>query len=349
MDLQRHLRHFLAVADALHFGRAAEELGMAQPPLSQSIRRLERELEVELFDRSGRRVALTAAGQALVPEARAMLAADRRLRARMAEVRAAAARPPLRVGLVPETPASVVRELLVGLTEQAPDGEVELREIPGAEQLRMLLDGRLDVGLLRHPVAEPELRTVPVAEERLGVVLPRLSALARQPQVALGELAGHDLVLFPRRTSPEWHDEVLARCGQGGYVPERVRAAESAEVLLALVVAGRGWASWPRKPHGTSREWSGGGWPGNRCRAGSSRSGRRVRRIPGRAFRGGGGPGAVGQRQRQWQRPAGDGREPPGAGRYRGLHGALGGRLRRVAGGSGERPRGVAGGSGERP
>ncbi|MEU5472061.1 LysR family transcriptional regulator [Streptomyces lydicus] len=240
MDLQRHLRHFLAVADALHFGRAAEELGMAQPPLSQSIRRLERELEVELFDRSGRRVALTAAGQALVPEARAMLAADRRLRARMAEVRAAAARPPLRVGLVPETPASVVRELLVGLTEQAPDGEVELREIPGAEQLRMLLDGRLDVGLLRHPVAEPELRTVPVAEERLGVVLPRLSALARQPQVALGELAGHDLVLFPRRTSPEWHDEVLARCGQGGYVPERVRAAESAEVLLALVVAGRG-------------------------------------------------------------------------------------------------------------
>ncbi|MFD8324381.1 LysR family transcriptional regulator [Streptomyces lydicus] len=240
MDLQRHLRHFLAVADALHFGRAAEELGMAQPPLSQSIRRLERELAVELFDRSGRRVSLTAAGQALVPEARAMLAADRRLRARMAEVRAAAARPPLRVGLVPETPASVVRELLVGLTEQAPDGEVELREIPGAEQLRMLLDGRLDVGLLRHPVAEPELRTVPVAEERLGVVLPRLSALARQPQVALGELAGHDLVLFPRRTSPEWHDEVLARCGQGGYVPERVRAAENAEVLLALVVAGRG-------------------------------------------------------------------------------------------------------------
>ncbi|WP_079145910.1 LysR substrate-binding domain-containing protein [Streptomyces lydicus] len=240
MDLQRHLRHFLAVADALHFGRAAEALGMAQPPLSQSVRRLERELEVELFDRSGRRVALTSAGQALVPEARAMLAADRRLRARMAEARAAAARAPLRVGLVPGTPASVVRELLVGITEQAPEGEVELREIPGAEQARMLLDGRLDLGLLRHPVAAPELRTVPVAEERLGVVLPRLSALARQPQVELGELVGHDVVLFPRRTSPERHDEVLARCRQAGYVPGRVRAAESAEVLLALVVAGRG-------------------------------------------------------------------------------------------------------------
>ncbi|MFI7092524.1 LysR family substrate-binding domain-containing protein [Streptomyces lydicus] len=98
------------------------------------------------------------------------------------------------------------------------------------------------MGLLRHPVAAPDLRTVPVAEERLGVVLPRLSPLARQPQLTLGELAGHDLVLFPRRTSPEWRDEVLALCGQGGYVPGRVRAAESAEVLLALVVAGRGVA-----------------------------------------------------------------------------------------------------------
>ncbi|MEE6259397.1 LysR family transcriptional regulator [Plantactinospora sonchi] len=236
MDLARHLRQFLVVAEELHFGRAAEILGIAQPPLSQAIQRLERELGVELFDRSRRRIGLTTAGQLLLAEAPALLSAEDRIRVVMRKA-AEGQLGTLRAGVPPETPAPTLQALLTRMAEQAPGLDVDLQELTSAEQLRMLAEARLDVGLVHHPLeAADGLRAGPAVAVRLGVVLPRDSPLAQLRDIGLADLAGHDLVLFPRATAPGWHDEVLDVCRRYGFVPRRIRHAGNPEFLLGLVL-----------------------------------------------------------------------------------------------------------------
>ncbi|WP_133740692.1 LysR family transcriptional regulator [Actinorugispora endophytica] len=244
MNLSRHLRHFVVVAQEMHFGRAAEVLGMAQPPLSQSIRRLEGELGVELFDRSRRRIQLTAAGLHLLDEARELLAREERLRAVMRGVRDGDVGT-LRMGVPPETPAVALQALLAGIAERVPGLRVELDELTSAEQVRRLASAGLDVGLVYHPADADGLRFGPVARTPLGVVLARASPLARRRVVALSDLDGHDLVSFPRAAAPAWHDHVLGTCRAHGYAPGRVRDAGNLEFLLGLVLAGQGVAFAP--------------------------------------------------------------------------------------------------------
>ncbi|MEU3165530.1 LysR substrate-binding domain-containing protein [Streptosporangium sp. NPDC006930] len=294
VDLTRHLRHFLVVAEELHFGRAAEVLGIAQPPLSQSIQRLERELGAELFDRSRRQIELTMAGRLLVGEAGRFLAGEERLRTMMRQA-ADGELGTLRVGVPPEIPAVTLHALLGLLGEEAPGLHLELHELTTPEQLRGLASARLDAGLVHHPVEIPGLRSGPVVELPLGVVLPRTSPLvlarpgsrpepeqdpwpqqdpgsafgsrpeagsearskpdprpgsqpeSRRPrgrpwEIALADLAGHDLVVFPRETSPAWYDRMLDVCRAGGFSPVRLRHARNPEFLLGLVLAGQGVA-----------------------------------------------------------------------------------------------------------
>lgn len=236
MDLARHLRQFLVVAEELHFGRAADRLGIAQPPLSQSIQRLERELGVELFDRSRRRVALTVPGRLLTAEAPALLAAEDRVRLVMRKAGDGEIGT-LRAGVPPETPAVTLQAVLAGMAERAPGLEVDLHELTSAEQLRMLAEARLDVGLVHHPVDLADgLRAGPVVAVRLGVVLRRDASLARLREVDLADLAGHDLAIFPRATAPGWYDEMLDTCRRHGFRPRRVRHARNPDFLLGLVL-----------------------------------------------------------------------------------------------------------------
>ncbi|GIF62731.1 transcriptional regulator [Asanoa ishikariensis] len=236
MDLARHLRQFLVVAEELHFGRAADRLGIAQPPLSQAIQRLERELAVELFDRSRRQVALTVAGRLLCAEAPALLAAEERIRLVMRKA-GDGELGTLRAGVPPETPAVTLQALLAGMASRAPGLEVDLHELTSAEQLRMLAEGRLDVGLVHHPVDLTDgLRAGPVVAVRLGVVLPRASSLVRLRELDLADLVGHDLAIFPRATAPEWYEEILDTCRRHGFRPPRVRHAHNPDFLLGLVL-----------------------------------------------------------------------------------------------------------------
>ncbi|SCG68103.1 LysR family transcriptional regulator [Micromonospora coxensis] len=237
MDLLRHLRHFVVVARELHFGRAAEALGMAQPPLSQSIQRLERELAVELFDRSRRQVRLTTAGQLLLGEAEELLAGERRVRHLMRQVREGALGV-FRAGVPPETPAVTLRALLDRLAAAAPGLDVDLHELTTGEQVRMLAEGRLDAGLLHHPVQADGLRFGPPVDVPVGVLLPRASPLARPREVALADLAGLDLVGPPRPTAPGWYDHVLDVCRRQGFTPRRVRPARNPEFIFGLLLAG---------------------------------------------------------------------------------------------------------------
>ncbi|MGJ6962971.1 LysR family transcriptional regulator [Streptosporangium sp. G11] len=258
MDLSRHLRHFIVVAEELHFGHAAEVLGIAQPPLSQSIQRLERELGAELFDRSRRQVELTMAGRLLVGEARRFLAGEERLRAMMRQA-GDGELGTLRVGVPPEIPAVTLHTLLRHVTEETPGLHLELHELTTPEQLRRLTSAQLDAGLVHHPVDAPGLRSGPVVEIPLGVVLPRTSPLvlarpeaqsrtgsggprSRPWEIALADLAGHDLVVFPRETSPAWYDRMLDVCRAGGFSPVRLQHARNPEFLLGLVLAGHGVA-----------------------------------------------------------------------------------------------------------
>ncbi|NMO38245.1 LysR family transcriptional regulator [Streptomyces sp. GMY01] len=241
MDLLRHLRLFVTVADELHFSRAAERLGMAQPPLSQAIRRLEKELGAELFDRSQRGVRLSAAGAALLEEAHDLLAREERLRT-LARRAAEGGLGTLRAGVPPDTAAAVLSALLTACAERAPGLCVDLHEVGTGEQVRLLASGGLDVGLVHHPVDATELCLGPEITLDLGVVLPRTSPLARLPEVRLADLAGHDLVLFPRAQAPGWYDRLLDVCRTEGFVPGRLRHASHPEFLLALVTAGHGVA-----------------------------------------------------------------------------------------------------------
>ncbi|MBQ0894474.1 LysR family transcriptional regulator [Micromonospora sp. U56] len=237
MDLLRHLRHFVVVARELHFGRAAEALGMAQPPLSQSIQRLERELAVELFDRSRRQVRLTTAGQLLLGEAEELLAGELRVRHLMRQVRDGALGV-FRAGVPPETPAVTLRALLDRLAAAAPGLDVDLHELTSAEQVRMLAERRLDAGLLQYPEEPAGLRFGPPVTVPVGVLLPRASPLARPREMALADLAGLDLVAAPRSTAPGWYDHVLDVCRRHGFTPGRVRPARNPEFVFGLLLAG---------------------------------------------------------------------------------------------------------------
>ncbi|GAA0359401.1 LysR substrate-binding domain-containing protein [Actinoallomurus spadix] len=241
MDLSRHLRYFVVTAEELHFGRAAEILGIAQPPLSQSIQRLERELGVELFDRSRRQVELTTAGRLLLDEARDLLAREERLRTLMRKA-ATGALGTLRAGVPPETPAVALQALSRRLTDEVPELDVDLQELTTAEQVRLLASAQLDVGLVHRPVESADLRFGPAVDVPLGVVLPRTSPLARLREVGLADLAGHGLILPPKATAPGWHDHVLEVCARHGFTPPRLRHARNPEFLLGLVLGGHGVA-----------------------------------------------------------------------------------------------------------
>ncbi|MER7664288.1 MULTISPECIES: LysR family transcriptional regulator [unclassified Streptomyces] len=241
MDLLRHLRIFVAVAEELHFGRAAELLGMAQPPLSRSIRRLEDDLGAELFDRTHRQVRLTPSGAVLLDEARDLLAREERTRALVRRARDGGLGT-LRAGVPPDTPAAALGALLAECAERLPGVRVDLQEVTTDEQLRLLASGGLDTGLVHRPFDATDLVPGPEVRVELGVVLPRTSPLTRLPEVGLGDLAGQDLVLFPRASAPGWYDRTLDICRAAGFVPGRVRHARNAEFLIGLVTAGCGVA-----------------------------------------------------------------------------------------------------------
>src|SRR5687767_2086529 len=183
----RHLRYFVAVAEELHFGRAAVRLHVSQPPLSQQIKALEEELGVQLFQRTRRHVELTDAGRALLPEARAALEQAERAQ-RVAREAGAGARGRLVIGFVTSASYSVLPAAVRALRRAWPSVEVTLREMVPSAQLEALEWREIDVGLLRPPVDDARVEVEVVLEEPLLVALPARSALARKRGLALGDL-----------------------------------------------------------------------------------------------------------------------------------------------------------------
>lgn len=245
----RQLRHFVTVAEEMHFGRAALRLHMTQPPLSQSIQALEALLGVQLFRRTSRSVALTPAGAALLPEAQRILQQTAALPDLMRRA-ASGASGRLSLAFVSTADYSVLPHFLREFREAYPQVEIDLREATTDVQLDELAQGRIDVGLLIPPLPDKtksQLDYLPVLSEPLILAVPKgLNAVRGKQAVALKAVADLPLIIFPRRIAPAFHDAILACYRDAGLTPHIGQEAIQMQTIIGLVSAGMGIALVPQ-------------------------------------------------------------------------------------------------------
>jgi DNA-binding transcriptional LysR family regulator len=251
MDARR-LRYFTAVAEELHFGRAARRLNISQPPLSMQIRRLETELGTALFVRDRRHVALTDAGRVLLAEAGKIL--PQLDQARTAVQRAGRGEVGrLAVGFITPVEYNLLPSLLAAFRRRYPGVRLTLREAMSDQQLDELEAGTLDVGLMAGPVDRPAIAAHPVWRERVVVALPARHQLARSTSISMRRLAEEPFIMFPRPIAPVLYDEVLQFCRRAGFSLNIVQEAAQSQTIISLVSAGIGLAILPASIRGLRR------------------------------------------------------------------------------------------------
>jgi DNA-binding transcriptional LysR family regulator len=250
MDV-RQLRHFLAVAETLHFGRAAEQLGMTQPPLSQSIMALERELGAALFTRSRRSVALTAFGRQWLEHVRPAVAKVAELPDIARRLRNGTAGR-LALSFVSTADYSVLPRLVQSYSAAFPDVEITLVEATSDVQIEALLGGRFDAGILipTRPALPAPLDYRPLLREPLVAAVPEGWIAEGRLSVTGDALQGDDwmdqpLIIFPSRVSPAFHDLVLGFYRSRGREPFVRQEAIQMQTIISLVSAGMGLALVP--------------------------------------------------------------------------------------------------------
>jgi DNA-binding transcriptional LysR family regulator len=251
----RHLRYFIAVAEEGHITRAAERLGMQQPPLSQQIQALERELGVQLFRRKPRGVDLTEAGRALLEDARAILAhVDHAFATTQRTARGEQGR--IAVGFTSSAPFHpFVPRVIRAFREHHPLIALTLEESGTTELIEDLRRERVDAAFIRTPVADPMgLAVNPLLEEAMVVALPSAHALAQGKQgwtaglaqgLKLHDLAGETFIAYRRRSGPGLYDAIFAACHAAGFSPLVGQEAPRIVSTLNLVAAGLGIAVVP--------------------------------------------------------------------------------------------------------
>jgi len=235
-----HLTAFLAVAEELHFGRAAERLHIAQPPLSRTIKQLERDLGIDLFERSTRSVRLTSAGQALLEPARDVLDGLRSAR-RAVETAGRGETGTVRMGFAGPSSHLLVGSLGRRVRELHPGIELRLRSTtygPGA--LRSVIDGELDLAIVRLESDPPGITSRVVAEEHYVLVTPDSHRLAGRPMASMRECRDEPFIALPGDPGSWVRDAFLRTAHDAGYVPDIVQVAPDSWTVMALVAAGVG-------------------------------------------------------------------------------------------------------------
>ena len=240
MDL-RHLRYFVAVAEERHFTRAAERLGIKQPPLSLQIKQLERELGTPLFRRLTRGVELTESGTLLLDEARQILEQVERTKANVRN-RARGETGQIRVGFAGMTYFHPrVPRLIQAYRERYPGVLLSSAEGYMPDLVKAVQTGSVDVAFVRLPLEHNEAIAIhPLVDETMRIVLPSYHPQARKLSVSLATLAQEKLILFPRAMSPGLYDSVIAGCQRAGFSP--ILGEEGLQIgsILSLVAAGFG-------------------------------------------------------------------------------------------------------------
>jgi len=238
------IRCFVAAAEELHFGRAAQRMNMTQPPLSRQIQLLEHVLGVKLLDRTSRAVKLTPAGRVFLLEARRIL--------RLAESAALATRRiasgeagTITLGFTAASGYSFLPQLLLQRASHAPNIDVSLKEMVSAEQVDSLLTGRIDVGLLRPPVTRGEFSTLKVASEGLVAALPLGDGRLQAPSLTLKDFDRRPLIMYAPDGARYFHDMLADLFEAAGAKPVNIQPLSQIHSMLALVRAGIGAALVP--------------------------------------------------------------------------------------------------------
>jgi DNA-binding transcriptional LysR family regulator len=236
----RYLASFVAVAEELHFGRAARRLQMAQPPLSQQIRQLEKELGVQLFERSTRSVRLTSAGEAFLKPVRTVLE-DIEIAKRVARAAGRGEYGRVTVGFAGASSHSTLPRLTHAVRACHPGIELVMRGQTYANRaLAGVADGTLDLGFVRLPVTQPGVRWRVIAEEELVCALPSDHPLSARERISVADLADEPFVSFPARTGSSLRDTTVEVCEAAGHHPRIVQEAPDSYTILALVAMGVG-------------------------------------------------------------------------------------------------------------
>jgi DNA-binding transcriptional LysR family regulator len=235
----RHLRYFVAVAEELHFGRAANRVGIAQPPLSKQIQQLEDEIGVKLFKRTKRSVSLTHAGETFLKEARQTLElSGRAVRSARRADRGEIGR--LVVSFVGSATYSFLPYALRSFRNRFPHVELVLRELTTYEQLDALRRKAVDVAFVRKPIKDDALFIETLFQEAFIAALPGGHALASRTSIPLPMLAQEGFVMFSRQQGMTFYDQVVSLCHQAGFSPNVVQEAVQIPTVLGLVSAGMG-------------------------------------------------------------------------------------------------------------
>ncbi|HEY8607751.1 MAG TPA: LysR family transcriptional regulator [Noviherbaspirillum sp.] len=235
----RHLRYFEALGNTLNFTRAAEQLHIAQPPLSRQIRQLEEELGAELIDRGARPLALTKAGVFFLEQCSQLLA-------RVEEVKEATHRIStggkrwFGIGFVPSALYGFLPELIRGFRQANEEVEVVLSEMTTIQQAEALKAGRIDAGFGRLPLDDPQLVGEVITHEPLVAALPLLHRLLKEKRITLAMLASEPFILYPARPRPSYADQVLQHFRARGLGLSTVIDANEMQTAIGLVAAGIG-------------------------------------------------------------------------------------------------------------
>ncbi|MDQ5986832.1 MAG: Hca operon transcriptional activator HcaR [Syntrophus sp. SKADARSKE-3] len=242
----RHLTYFIAVAEELHFSRAAKRLNISQPPLSQQIRQLEEEIGVRLFNRTKRRVEITPAGLVFLAESRRIIsmseeAVRRTIRADKGEIGH------LAVGFIGSANYSVLPQVIREFRRRFQDVELSLTEMNTSQQLEAFHDGRIQVGFLRPPqgIEDKGVSVEPVFREPLVAVMPRNHPLQGENALSLRLLSKESFIMIPRQRGPGFFDYIIALCQHEGFSPYIVLEASQFHTIIGLVAAEIGIAIMP--------------------------------------------------------------------------------------------------------
>ncbi|MBD2102346.1 LysR family transcriptional regulator [Leptolyngbya sp. FACHB-261] len=234
-----YLRYFLAVAEELHFSRAAERLHITQPALSRQIHSLENELGVELFRRTKRMVVLTDAGVAFLPEVRKALQQVEQA-IQVAQQAARGEIGLLRIAFTPSAMHTMLPEILRRFRNYHANVKLDMTELCTLDQVNALRTEAVDIGLLHPPIEAPFLKLYPLPGEKLVVAIPQAHSLAKYEQLPLKALANEPFILHPRYEGPVLYDQIVALCRQAGFDPHIVHEEVKHQTRVGLVAAGMG-------------------------------------------------------------------------------------------------------------
>lgn len=241
----RHLRYFIAVAEELHFSKAAERLHIAQPPLSQQIQQLEAQLGVELFHRKTKRqVQLTEAGQVFLQEAYQLLAQLQKA-IELTQKIGRGEKGQLRIGFTSLVTYNLLPVILQQFREQFPEVELILQELTTSEQEQALQERRIHVGFAHPPLEDNTLNQKCIQQEALIVALAETHLLAEQEKISVRSLINENFIMFPRHLGSGLYEQIVSLCQQGNFSPKVTQEAIQMQTIIGLVSARMGIAIVP--------------------------------------------------------------------------------------------------------